>query len=209
MMQILSHRGYWLDKAEKNGEVAFRRSFAAGFGTETDVRDCAGKLVIAHDPPQGAELLLSKFLEIYREYGGCMPLALNIKADGLQQMIRHLLADTNASNIFFFDMSTPDMTSYLRFGMPVFTRHSDVEAMPVFYEESNGVWLDAFSGNWDSTLAIEKHLAVKNHVCVVSAELHGRDHLSQWKSLRQSGMCNDSRLMICTDYPQEAQDFFS
>lgn len=34
-MQIISHRGYWLHKPERNLTQAFHRSFDFGFGTET------------------------------------------------------------------------------------------------------------------------------------------------------------------------------
>ena len=63
-MIILSHRGYWLNMSEKNTETAFRRSFAAGIGTETDVRDCARQLVISHDMPDGTELGFREFLSL-------------------------------------------------------------------------------------------------------------------------------------------------
>ena len=48
-MIILSHRGYWKDVNEKNQQVSFERSFSLGFGTETDIRDYKGELVISHD----------------------------------------------------------------------------------------------------------------------------------------------------------------
>ncbi|HQT44263.1 MAG TPA: hypothetical protein PLD79_09695, partial [Halothiobacillus sp.] len=80
-MIILSHRGYWKDAAEKNLPVAFGRSFDLGFGTETDVRDVAGKLVISHDMPRGDELSLEDMLDILS--GRDLPMAMNIKADGL------------------------------------------------------------------------------------------------------------------------------
>ncbi len=50
-MQVISHRGYWKSAAEKNTTTAFARSFALGYGTETDVRDLNGELVISHDMP--------------------------------------------------------------------------------------------------------------------------------------------------------------
>ncbi len=55
-MIILSHRGYWKSEEERNQEVAFHRSFDLGYGTETDIRDIQGKLVISHDMPQGYNL---------------------------------------------------------------------------------------------------------------------------------------------------------
>ena len=61
-MIILSHRGYWKKPDEKNLEVAFRRSFDLGYGTETDIRDCAGKILISHDMPKGDEMTFEHFL---------------------------------------------------------------------------------------------------------------------------------------------------
>ena len=63
-MIIISHRGYWKEPAEKNQPVAFHRSFDLGFGTETDLRDNTGQLVIAHDMPRGDEPTLDQMLDI-------------------------------------------------------------------------------------------------------------------------------------------------
>jgi len=83
-MIIISHRGYWLDETEKNSLAAFNRSFSLGFGTETDVRDWDGKLVISHDPANSESLSLEQLLKLYLQYPSKPTLALNIKADGLQ-----------------------------------------------------------------------------------------------------------------------------
>ena len=63
-MIILSHRGYWKSEEERNQEVAFHRSFDLGYGTETDIRDIQGKLVISHDMPQGNEITFEELLQI-------------------------------------------------------------------------------------------------------------------------------------------------
>ena len=44
-----------------------------------------GGLVISHDPPTGQPMPLETFLAIYKQHGDGLPLALNIKADGLQK----------------------------------------------------------------------------------------------------------------------------
>ena len=62
MMQVISHRGYWKTAAEKNTATAFARSFEMGFGTETDVRDLNGLLVISHDMPQHPTMTLRQYL---------------------------------------------------------------------------------------------------------------------------------------------------
>lgn len=99
-MKILSHRGYWKKLAEKNQEAAFIRSFELGFGTETDVRDADGKLLISHDPPNGNEICFSKMLEIHSEIDSSLPLALNVKADGLQQLSAELIRHYSVPEYF-------------------------------------------------------------------------------------------------------------
>ncbi len=114
VMQILAHRGWWTDPAEKNSEVAFRRAFAAGFGIETDVRDQNGELKISHDMPVGDDLMtLSRLLELWAEYPGAGTIALNIKADGLQAGVVAAFAAQPAP-VFCFDMAVPDALGYLR-----------------------------------------------------------------------------------------------
>ncbi len=85
-MIVLSHRGYWKLPSEKNTKLAFERSFSMGFGTETDIRDRHSKLVISHDMADDKAIALEDFFAIYRQYPSNLPLALNIKADGLGSM---------------------------------------------------------------------------------------------------------------------------
>ena len=87
-MEILSHRGVWQSQVEKNQEVAFSRSFDLGFGCETDLRDSGGEVVVSHDMPTGKEISFEKLLQIMD--GRNLPLALNIKADGLAENIAQL-----------------------------------------------------------------------------------------------------------------------
>src|SRR4051812_33140333 len=104
-MLILSHRGYWTTTAEQNTPAAFERSFRLGFGTETDIRDLAGQLVVAHDPPGPDALSAEVLFGLYRDIGADVPLALNVKADGLQRLLPPLLATHGITNWFVFDMS--------------------------------------------------------------------------------------------------------
>ena len=62
-MEIISHRGYWFKNSEKNSDLAFRRSFSLSFGTETDIRDFDGELVISHDVANKNCNTIEKFVE--------------------------------------------------------------------------------------------------------------------------------------------------
>lgn len=204
MIKILSHRGYWKEASEKNSIIAFLRSFDLNFGTETDLRDQNGEIVISHDIPESNSLLFKEFLEALNDKP--LTLALNIKADSLAIKLKKILQDYPNLNYFVFDMSTPDMKSYLDLGISVFTRVSDVEQIPIWLEYSDGIWLDAFSYDWYDIEVIHKLLATGKQVCVVSPELHNRDYNDVWNMLYPLRTC--SALMLCTDFPEDAQNFF-
>lgn len=205
-MIVLSHRGYWKTPAEKNAEVAFRRSFDMGFGTETDVRDLAGELVISHDPPVGGEMPFERFLELLGDRD--LPLAINVKADGLAAKIAAALATTKLTQWFVFDMSIPDTLAQLKAGNPVFSRVSEYEAEPAFGERAAGIWLDAFLGDWWTPRMIDTWTETGKTVCVVSPDLHKRDPLPCWRVLHSYSFPQPARVLLCTDRPEEARGLF-
>jgi hypothetical protein len=209
-MYILSHRGYWKQTEEKNKNSAFQRSFSLGFGTELDVRDYCGKLVVSHDIADSSSLEFSKFLEIYCEYARDLYLAINIKADGLYSQLSNLLKKYNIENYFVFDMSVPDALGYLNNHMKTFTRQSEFEKDPSFYELADGVWMDEFSSHWITAYEVSRHLENNKKVCIVSPELHHRDHLSVWKDYKiLAKAVNTEKLLLCTDLPEAAKEYFN
>lgn len=203
-MIVISHRGYWKAPEEKNTAVAFHRSFDLGFGTETDIRDLNKALVVSHDMPDETAMLFSTFLDILGERN--LPIAFNIKADGLSEALKLVLAKHINKNWFVFDMAVPDMRAYLNAGIPVFARLSEVEQSPVWFNEVDGIWLDSFEREWYDTNIIRDLLKQNKKVCVVSSELHGREHDSLWSMLKP--ISHYSNLMICTDLPEQAQQYF-
>lgn len=205
-MIILSHRGYWRTAAEKNTSAAFERSFSLGFGTETDLRDCSRQLVIAHDPPGPDALPAAAFLAMHARWAQKqrLPLALNVKADGLQDLLLGVVGSAMPADAFVFDMSIPDTLHWLRRGVPVFVRHSDVEPEPVLYAPAAGVWLDAFHDDWWDAAVVQRHLDAGKRVCVVSPELHRREPRRAWDRL--AALSSAPGLMLCTDEPELAME---
>lgn len=199
-MQIISHRGLWETPAEKNSMAAFHSSFSAGWGTETDIRDLSGTLVISHDLPTGGEVAVVDFFALATEYPG-LPLALNVKADGMAEGLRALLDDETLERSFVFDMSVPDMRGYFTQGIPVFARSSEVEPAPPWLERCAGLWLDSFGPTWFGPDDIERHLDAGLRICVVSSELHGREPDQLWQML--APYRDEDRLVLCTDRPAD------
>ena len=208
IMRILSHRGFWLEPSEKNTPGAFARSFRSGFGTETDIRDLDGGLVIAHDPPQRGAMTAEDMLTLHGAIGPALPLAINVKADGLQAMTAALFDRFRLSEAFVFDMSIPDMLQWLKIGVPVYTRLSDIEPEPLLADRCAGIWLDGFHSDWWDAATIERQLEAGRRVCIVSPDLHGRDHQPVWDRLATAGLIATDDVMLCTDYPQAAKEFF-
>lgn len=206
-MKILSHRGYWKSVAEKNQVIAFDRSFRLGYGTETDLRDYQERLVISHDVPNGKALDFSRLLDMASHSNNqSLTLALNVKADGLADLVKTQVEHYPSLDCFVFDMSVPDMRSYFDAGIPVFTRMSEVEQQPAWLDRAQGVWLDGFESEWYDVKLIEDLLARGKRVCIVSPELHRRPHLPLWGKI--AGLVDRVGLMICTDFPEDATIFF-
>jgi len=210
-MIVLSHRGLWRNEKEKNTEAAFRRSFDLGFGTETDVRDYCGELVISHDIADKSSMSLDNFFKIYNSYSKDLTLALNIKSDGLQNKLLTELNKHEISNYFVFDMSVPDGLACLKAGLRTFTRQSEFEPYPAFYEAALGIWMDEFTDHWVDEAMINNHLTKDKKICIVSPELHKRPMLKEWQHYKRicDGLKARNNIMICTDLPEEAERMFN
>lgn len=211
-MIIISHRGYWKEPSEKNQIEAFERSFKLGFGTETDIRDYNGDLVISHDIPDEKAISFEHFLDIYniQKKPGTLPLALNIKSDGLQVKLKKLLNLKNIDDYFVFDMSVPDTIGYKNNSINYFIRYSEFENVNGLYEEARGVWLDGFEKDLAEESLIQNFLNDNKKVCVVSSELHKRSHEELWSSLKKydKSLLESDDLILCTDLPEDAMEFF-
>lgn len=199
---IIAHRGYWLTPEEKNTMIAFKRAFDNGFGIETDLRDIKSEIVISHNMPQGGEMKFEELLELLD--GRNLTLALNIKADGLADEIKRLLEKYNVSNYFTFDMSIPEMVYQHKAGLKVFTGLSDIILNPILPDKAEGIWLDCFNSDWFGEKEIKKILNQGKKVCIVSPDLHKREYKNVWERYK-----NISGIMICTDYPNVAKEYFN
>ena len=209
-MISISHRGYWLNPSEKNSMIAFKRSFSQGYGTETDIRDYCGELVISHDLPSKNSLKFEDFLELFVRYDHRLPLALNIKSDGLAKYINEFLKFYKVDNYFCFDMSIPDSINYFEVDMNVFMRRSEYEVDNQLYSHAKGIWLDSFSVNSLDCRDIVRYMELGKKVCIVSPELHRRDESKVWQDIRSLSeeYFYSEQLMLCTDKIEKVVDYF-
>ena len=211
-VNIISHRGFWKTKREMNSREAFANAIRNNYGIETDVRDYCGEIVISHDIPSGKDVLtFEEFINNYQKdcskYNSNITLALNIKSDGLHTKMSKVLKEHNIDNYFLFDMSIPDSMNYIFLNLNVFYRMSEYESISINVKNIQGVWLDQFKSNWYNKNIIDKIQNNWEEVCIVSPELHGRPYLDCWSILKH--FKNKKKIMICTDFPDRAEEFFN
>lgn len=209
-MEIISHRGYWKNIDEKNSNIAFQRTFELNIGTETDVRDYNGKIVISHDIPNEKSLMFEQFLSLYKESKCDATLALNVKSDGLQLKLKELLTIYNVSKYFVFDMSIPDTIIYLKHDIKTFSRFSEYEFENPLWLKCDGIWYDSFTEIDLNLTMIIKLIGAGHNICIVSSELHKRDQRKQWDEIKSLNhkISNSNKLLLCTDLPIAAMEFF-
>lgn len=208
-MRIIAHRGLWSTPNEKNSLRAIERAISAGFGIEVDLRDYRGKIVLSHDIPLGGEPTFDKFVDLLQSMmppDPPVPLAFNVKSDGLCTQLFEYKNVLSGLDYFVFDMSVPDMRSYVDSSISVFTRFSDIEPLPVLLDYTDGVWCDSFSDDGYSLDNYRKFLVQGKRICVVSPELHRRDHVPVWEKI--ADLCESKDFLLCTDFPEEAAIFF-
>ena len=206
-MEIIAHRGFWKKWDERNQLEAFKRSSEANIGTETDFRDFCGKLVISHNVADRNCLDAEEFFRLYE--GTTNTLAINIKADGLQELLRDLLLKYKIDNYFCFDMSVPDTLLYPENNLKFFVRESEYETINCLYEKADGVWVDGFQDDaWITKRLIKDHRERGKKVCIVSSDLHKRDYSMLWEEISDNEILDDNGIILCTDYPDKAKEYF-
>ncbi len=206
-MKLIGHRGAHSGKILPNSIEALKLCLTRGYGLETDFRDFDERLVISHDIPNVDAPSAEAFFSHAQTFSSCT-LALNVKADGIAELLDEQLERYGITNYFAFDMSVPQMLTYRDKNIRFFTRRSEYEQTPVLYEDAAGVWIDAFEDEqWIKKELLTGYLADGKDICIVSPELHGRANESFWERIASFGLGNEG-IMLCTDLLTEAEEFF-
>jgi len=210
-IKIFAHRGCWDQQVEPNSKEAITIALKKGFSVETDIRDYGGgEIGISHEPINNSQdkiLSLTEYLEIFNRVAHQEAVsALNIKADGLDNSLiklRHLLEN---EKFFFFDGSFPCMKKLIDSNFRCLDRISEFETPSNYL--FNGLWVDAFQGDWIINNEPSKFQRYPT-VIFVSPELHGRPHMKLWIWLKSYAREQRQEIGICTDMPDQAREFFN
>lgn len=140
---------------------------------------------------------------------GTSVLAINIKSDGIHDQLKIAIEKYKLQSYFTFDMSFPGLFFGYQDKLKFFSSLNEYLQEPLLYSKCSGIWLDAYQYIWYSAQHIEKYLNDGKEVCIVSPELHNREHSQLWQVIKESHLSQHMHLSICTDLPVEAQKFFS
>ena len=191
---IYAHRGMWQTPNQQNSRQSIEAARLFGYGVETDFRSKSNSLVISHDPYGDSTPLAVDEIDF-----ADIPVALNIKEDGLQSLVREFHPWITETNSFVFDGSLPEMHRYQKAGIPHALRLSEYERTIPW--NSGHIWLDSFHEDWwIKDRDLEKFLE-GSRIVVVSPELHGRDPRFVWDHLQNESSKGKIDFSICTDRP--------
>ncbi len=197
---IYAHIGVWTSLEQQNSRLSIETDHKLGFGVETDFRSHNNRLVVAHDPYIDTEVLsLAEFN--FQD----IPVAMNIKEDGLSEQYREFL-DTNQHELsFVFDGSIPEMRKIFDTGLPHALRLSEYERELPW--ETRFIWVDAFVSEWWLGSQEIVNLQQEHFLVFVSPELHGRNFETAWQYFRRMCQENSKKFGICTDLPSQLKEF--
>jgi hypothetical protein len=218
-MKIFNHRGQVQGPQNISQEIDLRAvdNFCDDLGGHI-----GAYLVVEHDlsvRPDGESFEQTYLPRWLRQADPNAILALNIKEDGLAQMVKEVVISVGLlpDQFFCFDMSQAETQHYQALHLPIATRAS-------FYGIDNPIgnyiWFDWFPnlGSFRRLYADAcniynqygyRHYQIDNRVIAISPELHDStmrvdDVRAFWSFCKETGFFG-----VCTDYPEEAGEYFN
>ncbi len=199
---IYAHRGMWQTLDQQNSLQSIEKTRIYGFGVETDFRSNNHSLVVSHDPYVDSGLLAVDEIDFSE-----IPVAMNIKEDGLLNQFQSFLKKYPNKHTFLFDGSIPEMVKIRERGIPHALRLSEYETELPW--EPQFLWIDGFYSDWWINSTRIFNLLEKHFVVFVSPELHKREIESAWEFFNMLKSKQIARFGICTDYPSELKAKFN
>lgn len=200
-MHLISHRGFWKKKVEQNSLISIKRSFQNKMGIEVDVRLYNNKIYVSHDHSK-PKLLFDKILKMAPKK---LFIAINIKEDGLGDILKQSIKKYKINNYFCFDMSFPEMIKYKKKNLNIAERMSDYEKK-IFFNSKN-IWIDQFKKDWCKLSKIKMLLKLNKRLFIVSNELHSKKYINQWSIIKK--ISKNNNIYLCTDKIIKAKAFFN
>ena len=198
---IYAHRGMWQTPDQQNSRQSIEAARSSGYGVETDFRSKSHSLVISHDPYGDSNPLAVDAIDFAE-----IPVALNIKEDGLLTQYEAFIKKYPNQFTFIFDGSIPEMVKIKEKKLPHALRLSEYEKDLPW--DSQFLWIDGFHSDWWIKSPEILNLIEKFFVVFVSPEIHGREIERAWEFFHFLHSKGIAKFGICTDYPDKLKAIF-
>lgn len=164
-MKFISHRRNTIEQLKETN---------TNYGVEVDIRSFKNKLTIHHDPfIEGEEF--DVWIKEYKHN----TLILNVKEEGLENLLLESMKKNNINDFFFLDQSFPFLIKTVKNGVAkCAVRISEYESIDTALSLKgmvDWIWVDCFS---KFPISSNDFLNLKNanfKICIVSPELQGFD----------------------------------
>ena len=164
-MNFISHRRNTIDQLKKTNTK---------YGIEVDIRSFGDDLIIHHDPFSIGE----KFIDWIKEYKHGT-LILNVKEEGLEDLLLKYMKKFDITDFFFLDQSFPFLIKTTKIGESRsalrISEFESIETAILLANKVDWVWVDCFSKFPLSFNDFETLKACGYKICIVSPELQGFD----------------------------------
>lgn len=199
---IYAHRGMWQTPNQQNSRQSIEAARLFGYGVETDLRSKSHSLVISHDPYGDSNPLAVDEIDFAE-----IPVALNIKEDGLLPQYEAFINKYPNQHTFLFDGSIPEMVKIKEKKLPHALRLSEYETELPW--EPQFLWIDGFNSDWWIESPKILNLLEKYFVVFVSPEIHGREIEGAWEFFCLLHSKGSAQFGICTDHPDKLKSTFN
>ena len=188
--------------------IAHRRNLRAEleatpttFGVEVDIRSCADRLVIHHDPFVTGEDF-DDWITAYR-HG---TLILNVKEEGLEARLLDVMRRHRIDDFFFLDQSFPFLVKWSRAGerrcAVRVSEYENVDSAMTLAGRIDWAWVDCFTRFPIDGAEAARLQGAGFRLCLVSPELQGRAAETEVPALRallaSQGIAAEA---VCTKRP--------
>ncbi len=171
-------------------------------GLEFDLHAYGNKIVVAHDAFCNGINFCEFISEVKDRF-----LAINIKEEGIEEMVFDILSKEMCKRFFLFDVSVPQIFRLgKKYSRNFAFRLSQIEQINLEFcrQYADFIWIDTFDGSfWLNKDLILKLKNLSFNLCFVSPELHKPplgDYKEFNKKLNSYISLLDNNDMVCTKY---------
>lgn len=159
--------------AHRINSIEMLKSTPKNYGVELDLRDYNNQISITHNPLTEGD----NFEEYMKHYEHEL-IILNVKCEGVEDLVEPIIKKHQIKNYFYLDVSFPALIKLYRRGEKNiavrFSEYEPIENCLALKGMVNWVWVDCFN---KMPLDLKSYEALKKHfkLCLVSPELQGYD----------------------------------